>query len=584
MNGNRQRQAALATLLLMSVSLNFQAQAKGKRADEPGCPGCLNSAAGLFARGNTLQAADLLRSWKEKCPSNVQLRLLLNTILMRLPNTKAEALQVAQEACELAPDSTLAHFQCAMTLLTMGRAPEAAAKFEQVVALDPANYEAWLSLSEIYGAAADSDKARLAQAKAASLSPSTRSARTRTITSLHRAGNSKGVQAEVKRLFGESLEPEFFLGLSDELMNIGYFQEAGQCLERYLDQSKSQQQGSHSAAPGILLNLALCHYLDGDYGQASKVLAPLHKDRPSKGKSAPSSADSEGQALAALLAMQAGDLSGAEKAIEPNSPDKLMQLAAGELAMRQGNYKAAREHFNNSNQEKRLAVSRLRLAEIALKSGDTMDAISSATDLSKINGLKVEALSLEIKGRLRQDELDKEALQSLITEITRLTASDGEQNRSRAGLAYAHSALALAAMTNDIGRAKQEIDRALDINPNNYEVQLAAARINEKLGRLAEAKAALEKALALAPGDIEGLSQLGLLLSQDNDARAESLLTRACQEGEPGARYTFALAKLLEKKGRAAEAAKLFERSLEGGLSGPDMLVARDSLKKCKAQ
>jgi tetratricopeptide (TPR) repeat protein len=583
LNGNRQRQAALATLLLLSVSLNFEAQAKGKRADEPGCPGCLTSAAGLFARGNTLQAADLLRSWKEKCPSNVQLRLLLNTILMRLPNTASEALQVAQEACELAPDSTLAHFQCAMTLLTMGRAPEAAAKFEQVVALDPANYEAWLSLSEIYGGAADSDKARLAQAKAASLSPSTRSARTRTITSLHRAGNSKGVQAEVKRLFGESLEPEFFLGLSDELMNIGYFQEAGQCLERYLDQSKSQQQGSCSAAPGILLNLALCHYLDGNYGQASKVLAPLQKDRPSKGKSASSSAGSEGQALAALLAMQAGDLSGAEKAIEPNSPDKLMQLAAGELAMRQGNYKAAREHFNNSNQEKRLAVSRLRLAEIALKSGDTMDAISSATDLSKINGLRVEALSLAIKGRLRQDELDKDSLQSLVTEITRLTASDGEQS-GRAGLAYAHSALALAAMTNDIGRAKQEIDRALAINPNNYEVQLANARINEKLGRPAEAKAALEKALNLAPGDIEGLSQLGLLLSQDNDERAESLLTRACQEGEPGARYTFALARLLEKKGKPAEAAKLFERSLEGGLSGPDMLMARDSLKKCKAQ
>jgi predicted Zn-dependent protease len=582
LNGNRQRQAALGTLLLLSVSLNFEAQAKGKRADEPGCPGCLSSAAGLFARGNTLQAADLLRSWKEKCPSNVQLRLLLNTILMRLPNTTAEALQVAQEACELAPDSSLAHFQCAMTLLTMGRAPEAAAKFEQVVALDPANYEAWLSLSEIYGAAGDSDKARLAQAKAASLSPSTRSARTRTITSLHRAGNTRGVQAEVKRLFGESLEPEFFLGLSDELMNIGYYQEAGQCLERYLDQSKSQQQGSGSAAPGIMLNLALCHYLDGNYDQAGKALAPLQKDRPSKGRSAPSSAGSQGQALAALLAMQAGNLSGAEKAIEPNSPDKLMQLAAGELAMRQGNYKAAREHFNNSNQEKRLAVSRLRLAEIALKSGDTMDAISSATDLSKINGLKVEALSLEIKGRLRQDELDKEALQSLVTEITRLTASDGEQGR--AGLAYAHSTLALAAMSNDIGQAKQEIDKALAINPNNYEVQLAAARINEKLGRLAEAKAALEKALTLAPGDIEGLSQLGLLLSQDNDERAESLLTRACQEGEPGARCTFALARLLEKKGKTAEAAKLFERSLEGGLSGPDMLMARDSLKKCRAQ
>lgn len=47
-----------------------------------------SKASGLFARGNTLEAANCLREWLPKCPNNLQMHLLLNTILTRLPDKK----------------------------------------------------------------------------------------------------------------------------------------------------------------------------------------------------------------------------------------------------------------------------------------------------------------------------------------------------------------------------------------------------------------------------------------------------------------------------------------------------------------
>lgn len=523
MTGNR-KLSLLTAGLLISLSLSLTApgaSAAGKRsrADDPGCPGCLTSAAGLFARGNTLEAADLLRAWKDKCPGNLQLRLLLNTVLMRLPSAREEALQVAQEATALAPDSSLAHFQCAMTLLTMGRSQQAAASFEQVVAIDPANYEAWLSLADLYGSLGETERSRTAQAKAASLSPTTRSARTRTITSLNRAGNIKGVKAEVKRLFNENLEAEFFLGLADELLNIGYFNEAAQCLNHYLEQDQSHT----SAAAKIKFNLALCRYLSGNSS--------------SNGGAFLAASSEEARALSGLLAMDQGDLGTARKIIVPHSNNSLMQMAAGKLAGRDGDYKTARQYFNSAARDPRLSICKLKLAELALKNDDPMEAISSAAELSKVSGLKVRALALQIRGRLRQCEsnkdieLDKDTLQSLVQELSRtLTeSSESEQGapQDKNNLACAYSALALAAMGSDSSRAQTDIERALALDKYSPDVLIASAKINEKVGRPQQAKAALEAALALAPGDIEALSSLGQILSKEGDSRGATLLEQA---------------------------------------------------------
>lgn len=516
----------MAGTLVMSLSLNATgASAAGKRnrADDPGCSGCLTSAAGLFARGNTLEAADLLRAWKDKCPGNLQLRLLLNTVLMRLPAAREEALQVAQEATALAPDSSLAHFQCAMTLLTMGRSQEAAAGFEQVVAIDPANYEAWLSLADLYGSLGETERSHAAQAKAASLSPSTRSARTRTITSLNRAGNINGVKAEVKRLFNENLQAEFFLGLADELLNIGYFNEAAQCLNHYLEQDQPQTQPHNNAAAKIKFNLALCRYLAGNSSAPAATFAAASSE--------------EARALGGLLAMDQGDLAVARKIVVPHSSNSLMQMAAGELAGRDGDYKSARQYFNSAARDPRLSICKLKLAELALKNDDPMEAISSAAELSKVSGLKVRALALQIRGRLRQSEsnkdmeLDKAALQSLVQELSRTLAESSEseqgQPQDKSNLACAYSALALAALANDSSRAQSDIEKALSLDKCSPDVLIASAKINEKLGRPPQAKAALEAALALAPGDIDALSTLGQILSNEGDSRGATLLEQA---------------------------------------------------------
>lgn len=566
--------------LYSAITSGQWAEAKGREKDDPGCPSCLSNAAGLFAQGKTLQAADLLRSWKNKCPDNLQLRLLLNTILMRLGNSQAEALDIAREATALTPDSALAHFQYAMTLMSMGRGPEATASFERVVALDPANYEAWLSLSEIYAGLGEADKARSAQTKAASLSPSTRSGRTRTIKSLHRAGNISGVQAEVRRLFGENLEPEFFLGLADELIVLGYYNEAEQCLNKYIESTPASK-----VSTTVNFNLALCRYLGGNFSGAAAILSRVQSQR-----------NEDVTALKALLACKDCALDEAQRIITANgagkSSNKLMQLAAGELAMRQGNYKSAREHFNNSAADARLAVARLRLAEIAMKTGDTMDAISSAEELTKLSGLKMAALSLELRGRLKSDDLDNSNVDSLINDLNKMknAGSENQTSADKESLALMECALAMAHSQNskksglsDINLAQQEIKRAAELDEKLCEVHLGLAAIAEKLGRQSEVKAALEKALLCSPGDIEALSRLGLILAAEGDGRGETMLARACEEGDPGARFTFALGKIMAAKGKQ-EARSYLERSLESGLSDPEAGEARAALKNCKTQ
>jgi tetratricopeptide (TPR) repeat protein len=237
-----------AGLALAPCQLDHQAAlARGKSSlsgspnarvpDDAGCPGCLSKASGLFARGNTLEAANYLRQWLPKCPNNLQIHLLLNTILTRLPDTKEEALAVARAATAMAPDSMLAHLQAGMTLLTMGQQNAAAEEFEAVVALDPANHDAWLALSELYGSLNEQDKAKNAAAKAATLSPSARYARTRTISSMNSAGNINGVRNQFKQFLGGSEIPvEGLLGLGEEALNMGYYDEANACFSRVLEQ------------------------------------------------------------------------------------------------------------------------------------------------------------------------------------------------------------------------------------------------------------------------------------------------------------------------------------------------------------
>lgn len=539
-----------------------------KKADDAGCPGCLSKASGLFARGNTLEAANYLREWLPKCPNNLQLHLLLNTILTRLPDTKEEALAVAKAATAIAPDSMLAHLQAGMTLLTMADQSAAAEEFETVVALDPGNHDAWLALSELYGSLNEQDKAKTAAAKAATLSPSARYARTRIISSMNAAGNINGVRQQFKQfLAGSEIPTEGLLSLGEEALNMGYYDEANGCFSRVLEQYPQ------SKVAQFKQQLSL--YLAGD---AQAALAGLKANKKNNAQ-----LNSQALALEALCCLSTGDLTGASTIVAKlsalNSSEPLSNFAEGYLAYKEGHYKKALSSLNSAaNKDKSLFPAQLIAAKINLKQGEVIEATSQAHELRKISGLMPQALALELSCRLRQDDLDKSNLAALKTDALRLCQNLSDNNQcNKAALYLALGRLALA--EGNLGDAKSCFAKAENNSPDE-ELELALAALAAKEGNISGEQEALEKALELAPGDIEALSKLGIILAKAGQTKAEELLTKALSEGDPSAQAAFALANIKLKNGNLEEAQKLFKRSLENGLTGPDKQLAKDTLNK----
>ncbi|CAN5475857.1 hypothetical protein BH11CYA1_BH11CYA1_11630 [soil metagenome] len=586
----RQHKLALfmGTSLALSCTLTNQpALARGKstpspssnsrKPDDAGCPGCLSKASGLFARGNTLEAANSLREWLPKCPNNLQIHLLLNTILTRLPDTKDEALAVARAACAIAPESMLAHLQAGMTLLTMGEKSEAAKEFEEVVALDPGNHDAWLALSELYGSLNEHDKAQNAATKAASLSPSARYARTRIITTMNSAGNINGVRNQFKQfLAGSEIPTEGLLGLGEEALNLGYFDEASACFSRVLEQ--------YPQSKVALYKQNLSQYLAGN---AEATLTSIKSTKKGAAGQASSQSNSQNIALESLCYLSLGDLAKARDTIskiEGQSGDALATFASGYLAYKEGDYKRALAALHSAAaKDKSLSPALIIAAKINLKRGEAIDAASQACELRKVSGLLPQALALELCARMQQDDLDKNTLAALKTDALRLCQSLSDKDQqSKAALYLALCRLSLS--ENNLADAKSYLSKAQAMS-HAEDVDLAAAAIAEKEGNSAFQQESLEKALLVAPGDIEALSKLGIMLAKggqakDELAKAEQLLTKALSEGDINPETTFALANCKLKSGNVDEANRLFKLSLDNGLSGPDKQIAKDNLNK----
>jgi len=539
-----------------------------KKVDDVGCPGCLSKASGLFARGNTLEAANYLREWLPKCPNNLQLHLLLNTILTRLPDTKEEALAVAKAATAIAPDSMLAHLQAGMTLLTMADQSAAAEEFEAVVALDPGNHDAWLALSELYGSLNEQDKAKNAAAKAATLSPSARYARTRIITSMNSAGNINGVRQQFKQfLAGSEIPTEGLLALGEEALNMGYYDEANGCFSRVLEQYPQSKVAQFKQQLSLYLA-----------GNAQAALVGLKANK--KNNAQP---NSQALSLEALCCLSAGDLAGARtimtKITSLNSSEPLSTFAEGYLAYKEGDYKKALSALNSAaNKDKSLFPAQLIAAKINLKQGEVIEATSQAHELRKISGLMPQALALELSCRLKQEDLDKSNLAALKSDALRLCQNLNDNDQSnKAALYLALGRLAL--YEGNLGDAKSYFAKA-ENNGHDEELDLALAALAAKEGNSSAEQEALEKALELAPGDLEALSKLGIILAKAGQAKAEELLTKALSEGDSSAQAAFALANIKLKNGNLEEAQKLFKRSLDNGLTGPDKQIAKDTLNK----
>ncbi len=459
--------------------------------EDPGCKDCLKNATKLFATGKPEEAVASIRAWQDRCPNNLQMQLLLNVMLMNDPKTRDQALKAAQRACQIAPDSMHAHLQTAMTHMIMGDSAQARSEFERVVAIDPANYEGWNSLAEIYAGQHESEKAIEAKIKAQSLDPTARAARIKLVKNMDRAGQDRSAREELAKLAADqSIPAEAFMAIGVDAMAMGYFSEAADCFKRFIT--------AHSTGPAAvkpLSLLTLAHYFARD-GKCDESLSKL--------KTQGTETNPSYMALTGLFALDRGDFEDGKKSIEQagTAPQKdaVIAYALGRLALKEGQYKTAIEKLEDAAKiSPALSASKLWVALANYKEGDYIESMSICRDCTKIKDLSGRAQALELRAKLKDGNAAKQTLAELLQAVEATQRLKTEDSEANLALGYYDF------FAKDLNSAKERFNKALENNPACEDAMIGLARIAKKEGASEAGTELLQKALKTAPGDKEAL-------------------------------------------------------------------------------
>lgn len=356
--------------------------------DDPGCRDAVAKAAAMFAANKNMEAADLLRSWSPKCMHNSQLHLLLSTILLRIGKTKDEAESEAKIACQISPNSTAAHMQHALTLLAMDRTAAAKDEFERITEIDPTSYDAWSTLSDLYGRLNQMDKAKACGEKAAILDPQARRAKFRALHSLHTTGKADALKGEVGRLLSSEVDPpEYFDQLATEALSVGAYSEAVQAANKALDKYPQ----STSALKAKALGQVFSNSLD----EARATVDALLSIAPD---------DIDVLAIKAMILSDQGNADESElclkKILEKSDKRPLFFLAKGKLASQRNETEEAIKNFEQALAgDQSLLVVHSCLADAFIKAGRFEDAVSEAKECQRVPGLKALGVDYEAKAK-----------------------------------------------------------------------------------------------------------------------------------------------------------------------------------------
>lgn len=356
--------------------------------DDPGCRDAVAKAATMFAANKNTEASALLRSWSSKCMHNTQLHLLLSTILLRMGNAKAEAEQEAKIACEISPNSTAAHMQHALTLMALEKTSSAKDEFVRITEIDPTSYDAWSTLSELYGRLNEMDKAKQCGEKASILDPQTRRAKFRTLHSLRVTGRADALKSEVARLLSSDTDPpEYFDQLATEVLSVGAYSEAVQAANRALDKYPKSTSALKAKALGQLFSNSL--------DEARTTVDTMLGISPD---------DIDVLSIKAMILSDQGNADESElclkKVGEKSEKHPLFLLAKGKLASQRNETEEAVKAFELALAgDQNLLVVHSCLADAFIKLGRFEDALAEAKECQKVPGLKALGVDYEAKAK-----------------------------------------------------------------------------------------------------------------------------------------------------------------------------------------
>lgn len=549
--------------------LNLDASPVTRKAkpESAECAACYKDASKLFATGKSTDAYKLLKANQANCKDSAKFNLLLSTVLLRMPTHEKEAAQAAATAVELEPTSVPAHFQLGIALAASGDSANAVSAYEKLVKLDPANYEAWSALSTLYSDLHESAKAKTASAKAAALEPNSRIAKVRTAQNLFKQGKTAAASAELDKLISDDqMEPEFYIGLAKDALDMQAYSESIKAADRAL--------AIYPKLTEVLKTKSTAQLWKRDYASGLETISKLD---PSVRN------EQDALAIRALHLINLGKTKEAQPLVD-KLPTKTFEaplagLARAYMAEREGDLDEATKQLESALRHNQVfAPPHIELARIAMRQGRTEDVLAEAREVERskpsIASGKAFESRVALEGAPAREKV-AEAL-SLAREAVKLNGDDPE----------ALVALCLANLKGGkVEEAQQAINKALEIEPGNIDVQLAAIKIVSGEGKTEKSLEALQALREIAPGDTEVLSALSEAYSEKGDSSsAIKLLRPYLENGSAEPTLVFALARVYEHAGRGKEASKFFQESLTGGLKGQRAALAREALKSLGSQ
>lgn len=499
-----------------------------KSSDDPACRETISRAATLFANRKSAEAAELLKSWRSKCPGNMQLHLLLSTILLRL-GSGAEAEEAARQATAINPTSIAARMQYALTLMIGEKKEEAVSQFEKVVELDPASYEGWSSLSKLYFELKDEEKSKFAGDRASSVNPQSLEVRLRSVRKIAQTGGGEALRAEIKKLMERTdIGVEFYDGLAKEALNAGAYPEAIEAASKVL--------AGHPHAISPLKTRAKAEVGSGQYAAALTTLEGLQKSAPE---------DAELYAYKALAQIRMGRVkesaTSLEEALNRQPRLSIALLAAGLLAYGQGDFKTATEKLEAAlAADPNVSGGHLALGHVYMANSQFEDAVSEAREALRMKWQEPAALGLEAQA----------------------LAMPGNK-------------------TGSLAAAEQLTRRALALEPENPDALLASATCQLRSNNANAAAAKIAQVLSKRPGSVEACRLL-YKVAQAPGSKDLSTLLNAIDNRQPEINYT--LARVLEQLGDTSESIKQYKSSVADGLTGAEGKAAEEAIQRLQGK
>ncbi len=566
----------MTTVLALSTVFIAQTDARssGKVANESTCKSCVSQAASLFASNQLEDAAKLLRQNSAACPKNSQLHLLLSTILIRLgKNSMAEAENEASLACLAQPDSQAAHLQYANTLLLQEKYAQACTEFESVTNLNPASYESWSALGDLYKRLHRDEEAKSAVEKASVLEPATQAIRLSVVQNLKKQGRISQARKELKKLMqAADGVPEVLQSLASEAIAIGAFDDAINASETVIK--------AYPNSIGPMNCLLIAQFMKHQYKSAEATADKiLEKEK-----------NSDALALRGLSKLYIGKsseaLSDIESASKINATSGFVMFANGILKVQKGDFEAATETLDGATgadtrgaQADKIpqALAHLALAQIHRKEGLLTESINEARAAGADKRFQSAALGIEARALLL-DQSRADALTAAIKCASDSISADADE--PNANLAQAFCDL----KAGNFESARKFTNKASSAAPNDSELKLAQAKLASHDGNTSLEKQELEAGLKTAENDPELLYELGSLFLRENKAaEALPILKQAVDKRVRGPELCFALAEACEKTGDSASSLKYYKQSLSQGLSGDNSKQAKDAITRLES-